>query len=85
MTESPQSFRSRAAVAIELLKRARTEWVTRPALAKALGVKIDTASRWVAEFVANGVLVERMGEKPEGVPGSAPMVYGLAAVWGGHA
>ena len=34
MTEAPQSFRSRATVAIELLKHARTEWVTRPALAK---------------------------------------------------
>ena len=68
MTESPRTCRGRATVAIELLKRARTEWVTRPALAKALGVK-----------------VERMGSKPEAAPGPAPMVYGLAAVWGGHA
>lgn len=83
MTDSPQSFRSRATVAIELLKHARTEWVTRPALAKALGVKIDTASRWVAEFVANGLLVERMGTKPEAAPGSAPMEYRLAPEWGG--
>ena len=46
MTDSPQSFRSRATVAIELLKRARTEWVTRPALAKALGVNPDTGRPW---------------------------------------
>lgn len=85
MTESPQSFRHRATTAIELLKRARTEWVTRPALAKAIGAKPETVNRWVAELVASGVLIERMGEKPEGAPGSAPMVYGLAAVWGGHA
>ena len=85
MTEAPQSFRSRATVAIELLKHARTEWVTRKALAKELGVKVETVTHWVAEFVANGVLVERMGEKPEGARGSAPMVYGFAAVWGGHA
>ena len=83
MTDSPQSFQSRATVAIELLKRTRTEWVTRPALAKALGVKIDTANRWVAEFVANGLLVERMGTKPEAAPGSAPMEYRLAPEWGG--
>ena len=83
MTDSPQSFRSRATVAIELLKHARTEWVSRPALAKALGVKIDTANRWVAEFVANGLLVERMGTKPEAAPGSAPMEYRLAPEWGG--
>ena len=83
MADSPQSFRHRATVAIELLKRARTEWVTRPALAKALGVKIDTANRWVAEFVANGLLVERMGTKPEAAPGSAPMEYRLAPEWGG--
>lgn len=85
MTEAPQSFRSRATVAIELLKHARTEWVTRPALARDLGVKVDTVNRWVAEFVDNGVLVERMGSKPEAAPGPAPVEYGLAAVWGGHA
>ncbi len=84
MTEAPQSFRSRATVAIELLKHARTEWVTRPALARDLGVKVDTVNRWVAEFVANGMLVERM-RKPDGALGPAPMEYGLAAVWGGHA
>ena len=84
MTDSPQSFRGRATVAIELLKHARTEWVTRPALAKSLEVKTDTVNRWVAEFVANGVLVERM-QKHEGQCGPSPMEYGLAAVWGGHA
>lgn len=83
MTESPQSFRSRATVAIELLKHARTEWVTRPAMAKSLGVRPDTVNRWVAEFVANGLLVERMGTKPEAAPGSAPMEYRLAPEWGG--
>ena len=39
MTDSPQSFQSRATVAIELLKHARTEWVTRQALATAAGEK----------------------------------------------
>ncbi len=82
MTDSPRSFRSRATVAIELLKHARTEWVTRPALAKELNVKVDTVNRWVAEFVANGVLVERM-RKHEGQCGSAPMEYRLAPEWGG--
>ena len=84
MTESPQTFRHRATTAIELLKHARTEWVTRPALAKSLGVRPDTVNRWVAEFVASGMLVERM-RKHEGQCGSAPMEYGLSAVWGGHA
>lgn len=83
MTDSPQSFRSRATVAIELLKRTRTEWVTRPALAKELGANVGTVNRWVAEFVANGLLVERMGTKPETAPGSAPMEYRLAPDWGG--
>ena len=83
MADSPQSFQSRATVAIELLKHARTEWVTRPALAKSLGVQIDTVNRWVVEFVANGLLVERMGTKPAPAPGSAPMEYRLAPEWGG--
>ena len=83
MTDSPQSFRGRATVAIELLKHARTEWVTRPALAKSLGVQIDTVNRWVVEFVANGILVERMSTKPAPAPGSAPMEYRLAPEWGG--
>ena len=83
MADSPQSFRGRATVAIELLKHARTEWVTRPALAKSLGVQIDTVNRWVVEFVANGLLVERMGTKPAPAPGSAPMEYRLAPEWGG--
>ena len=82
MTDSPRSFRSRATVAIELLKHARTEWVTRPALARELNVKVDTVNRWVAEFVANGVLFERM-RKHEGQCGSAPMEYRLAPEWGG--
>ena len=85
MTESPQSFRSRATVAIEVLKRTRTEWVTRKSLAKELGVKVETVTHWVAEFVDNGVLVERMGSATEGAPGPLPMEYGLAAAWGGHA
>ncbi len=84
MADSPRSFRGRATVAIELLKHARAEWVTRPALATALGTKPDTVTRWVAEFVANGVLVERM-QKHEGQCGPAPMEYGLAVAWGGHA
>jgi len=83
VTDSPRSFRGRATVAIELLKHARTEWVTRPALAKSLGVQIDTVNRWVVEFVANGILVERMSTKPAPAPGSAPMEYRLAPEWGG--
>jgi hypothetical protein len=84
MTESPRTCRGRATVAVELLKHARTEWVTRQALAQALGVKPETVTKWVAEFVANGVLAERM-RTPDGSCGSAPMEYGLAVVWGGHA
>ena len=68
MTESPQSFRHRATTAIELLKRARTEWVTRPALAKAIGAKPETVNRWVAELVASGVLIGMSDAMRQGTP-----------------
>ena len=54
-------------------------------IAAHIGSKPETVAKWVAEFVAQGMLIERMGTKGEGVRGHCPMVYALAPEWGGKA
>ena len=82
---SHQAACCRVSVMVDILKLTRQACLSRPQIARHLGIKIDTAHRWVSELTAQGLLVERLGVRPPGDVGPAPMVYRLAAEWGGEA
>ena len=83
--ESPNTASHQVATLVDIIKLTRSAWLTRPQIAKHLGSKPDTVGKWTAEMVAQGLLLERMGERPEGSRGQHPMVYTLAPQWGGQA
>lgn len=88
MTETSQasnSTGSQVAMLVDICKLTRCQWLTRPQIAQHLGSKTDTVAKWTAEMVAQGLLLERMGERAAGVRGHSPMVYRLAPQWGGQA
>jgi predicted transcriptional regulator len=80
-TTSPHTY---AEMMADLFKLLRTQWLSRPQIAAEMHVAEQTASRWVGELCANGMLLDRVDTKYEG-PGSAPMLYTLAPQWGGQA
>ena len=68
----------------DLFKLLRTQWLTRPQIAKELAVVEQTAARWVAELEANGMLLARP-VKHWTKPGTAPNEFTLSPEWGGKA
>lgn len=69
-----------AAHAAELLKALRTE-ASRPALADATGLAVDTVAGWLAEWERLGIVEVR--RSPTGKV--RPKTYRLAAAWMGTA
>lgn len=80
-TATPHTY---AELMADLFKLLRTQWLTRSQIAAALQVTEQTASRWVGELSANGMLLDRPDSKYTG-PGNAPRLFTLAPQWGGQA
>lgn len=80
-TTAPHTY---AEIMADLFKLLRTQWLSRPQIAAELQIAEQTASRWVGELCANGMLLEKPDTKYEG-RGNAPMLYTLARQWGGQA
>lgn len=70
----------------DLVKLLRSQWLSRPQIAKELGVHENTCRTWVAELTANGMLREMQAERRD-QPGAGrtPMIYSLSPEWGGQA
>lgn len=74
-----------AALACELVKVARDEWLTRAEIAERTGAHINTVGNWLPEFVANGIMVERPRTTARSSWLKRPAEYSLSPLWGGQA
>lgn len=72
------------ALACELIKAARSEWLTRAEIAERVGVHINTIDNWLPEFVAYGILQRRLRAKARSAWLKRPVEYSLAPEWGGQ-
>lgn len=72
-----------AAMAADLLKRARTEWVTRAEAADELGVQLATASAWLRTWEDCGLLLSRERRPAAGQRGTWCTEYTLRPAFGG--
>ena len=69
-----------AALACEMFKAARSEWLTKEEFEERLGIHHKTVVKWVAEYVANGVFVQR--KRMTGIRGGVSYEFALAPEWG---
>lgn len=76
---------TRAAMACEMIKVARDEWLTKDEIADRIGIGMNTAPRWIKEYVANGILLRRIRRKTVHDGRKSPAEYCLAPEWGGLA
>lgn len=72
-----------AATAADLLKRTRTEWVTRAEAAEELGVQTATASAWLRTWEDCGLLLSRERQPVPGQRGTWRTEYALRPEFGG--
>lgn len=71
-----------ASLACEMFKAARSEWLTKEEFESILGIHHKTVVKWVAEYVANGVFVQR--KRMTGIRGGVSYEFALAPEWGGQ-
>ena len=72
------------ALACEIFKSTRAQWLTRRELSELSGACDVSVSNWVDEFVSQGILNARLRAKAAGSTGYAPAEYSLAPQWGGQ-
>jgi len=71
-----------ASLACEMFKAARSEWLTKEEFEERLGIHHKTVVKWVADYVANGVFVQR--KRMTGIRGGVSYEFALALEWGGQ-
>lgn len=71
-------------IVCELFKLLRGQWLDRAAIQRETGLSEGAVYRWVAEFTANGMLIDRDAERRDGQIGHTPREYTLAPEWGGQ-
>ena len=72
------------ALACEIFKSTRAQWLTRRELSELGGACDVSVSNWVDEFVSQGILNARLRAKAAGSKGHASAEYSLAPQWGGQ-
>ena len=72
-----------ASTACELFKVARSEWMTREEIAEHSGLNLNSVRRWVDEFTAHGILVQRERPRRGDGGGRGAAEFALAREWGG--
>ncbi len=72
------------ALACEIFKSTRAQWLTRREPSELSGACDVSVSNWVDEFVSQGILNARLRAKVAGSTGHAPAEYSLAPQWGGQ-
>lgn len=72
------------AMACEIFKGTRSQWMTRRELAELIGASQHAVSNWTNEFHAQGILVGRKRAERDGDGGPAAWEFTLAPQWGGQ-
>jgi hypothetical protein len=75
---------SSQALACEIFKSTRGQWLTRRELSEISGACDVSVASWVDEFVSQGILNCRLRAKAVGASGAAAAEYSLAPEWGGR-